>query len=97
MSDLEARVAALKPCPFCGREPKLLDLAGWEVQCDCGVNLCLESPEQAAVIKAWNQRAELQKPALAFKHGSAERIALERLYNEEITVAKCIELLLEKT
>lgn len=52
-------------------------------------------------------RAALSLPALKggasrafpvtmkFAHGSPERNALERLYNEEITVAKCIELLHE--
>ncbi len=33
--------------------------------------------------------------APSFAHGTPERIALERLYNEEITVAKAIELLRE--
>lgn len=30
-----------------------------------------------------------------FRHGSPERLALDRLYDEEITVAKCIELIRE--
>lgn len=64
MSDLDARVAALKACPFCGNTPRLVDLAGFEVICDCGVVLCLDEPDRESVVAAWNRRAELQKPVL---------------------------------
>lgn len=50
--------AALKPCPFCGSTPRLVDAAGWEVWCDCGANLCLgDNPSREAVSAAWNHRA----------------------------------------
>lgn len=48
------------PCPFCGGNPKLQDFAGWEVNCECGVNLTLLSPDLEELVRAWNTRA---KPA----------------------------------
>jgi Lar family restriction alleviation protein len=45
----------LKPCPFCGREPRLLDLAGYEVICGCGASM-VTGPKQAEAISAWNTR-----------------------------------------
>ena len=44
-------------CPFCGKAPRLVDLAGWEILCRCGVNMCRATPDREALIKAWNTRA----------------------------------------
>lgn len=62
----------LKPCPFCGSIPHLADLAGWEIICECGVDLCLPSPGRARLIAAWNRRPP----------ESSERVALtdEQIY-----------------
>lgn len=47
----------LKNCPLCGKQPKIVYLAGWEIICLCGVNLCLENPGKAPLITAWNTRS----------------------------------------
>lgn len=47
----------LLPCPFCGGRPKLKDLAGWEVHCACGADLCLATPDKQNLVAAWNRRA----------------------------------------
>ena len=47
----------LKPCPFCGGKPFLRDFGGWEIHCYCGIQMILETPEQAPLIPAWNRRA----------------------------------------
>jgi hypothetical protein len=52
----EKDMNAALPCPFCGAEPRLVDLAGWEVHCDCGVGMVVDSPEREDVLKAWNRR-----------------------------------------
>jgi hypothetical protein len=44
------------PCPLCGQQPRVVDLAGWEVLCKCGVNFCREGPEKEQLIAAWNTR-----------------------------------------
>ena len=49
----------LEACPLCGATPVLHDVAGWEVDCYCGLNLCLPSDAtRQGVITAWNRRAE---------------------------------------
>ena len=58
MSDpTNTRQDELKNCPLCGKQPKLVYLAGWEIICLCGVNLCLENPGKAPLITAWNARS----------------------------------------
>lgn len=58
MSDsTNTRQEELKNCPLCGKQPKLVYLAGWEIICLCGVNLCLENPGKAPLITAWNTRS----------------------------------------
>ena len=53
----ERTLSDLLGCPFCGEAPRLVDLAGWEILCGCGVNMCLATPDQESLIKAWNTRA----------------------------------------
>lgn len=45
------------PCPLCGADPRLVDLAGWEIHCDCGIGMVIDSPKEADVVRAWNRRA----------------------------------------
>jgi len=49
----------LLPCPFCGKAPRLCDMGGWEIFCECGADMCLhvETPEPEPLIAAWNTRA----------------------------------------
>lgn len=55
----------LKPCPLCGDQPRIADLGGWEVLCDCG--LCFELPgdgdnaDRTKTLAAWNRRHEMPK------------------------------------
>jgi hypothetical protein len=51
--------AELLPCPFCGGKCVLMDLAGWEAQCDgCGCNICPGIATKEKAIAAWNRRAD---------------------------------------
>jgi hypothetical protein len=44
------------PCPICGYDPLLVDFAGWEIVCKCGISMCLETSDKKSLIEAWNQR-----------------------------------------
>jgi len=53
----------LKPCPFCGEKPTMIDNVhfddNWGIEClneDCPVNCTTFSPEKVLAIKAWNTR-----------------------------------------
>lgn len=47
----------LKPCPFCGAEGRLIDLAGYEVHCtQCGCDVVPASGGKSDAIAAWNRR-----------------------------------------
>lgn len=46
----------LLPCPFCGSDATLRDLAGWEIHCQCGVEMVLPQPDKEPLIVAWNRR-----------------------------------------
>ena len=46
------------PCPMCGNPPRVVDLGGWEVICDCGVDYCSHTdPSKEAALAGWNRRA----------------------------------------
>ena len=69
MSDLDARVAALKPCPFCGSAADVDNNFGREywVQCTnlkCGSTDGKLYTSAAEAKERWNIRAVPQKPAL---------------------------------
>ena len=43
------------PC-LCGTVPNLVDLAGWEILCPCGISFCLhENPTLEATVSGWNK------------------------------------------
>lgn len=58
----EIRMNELKPCPFCNREPDLLNQhgEGWKVKCVCWFCSCnpqtyfFKRGEEA--VEAWNKR-----------------------------------------
>lgn len=56
-------MSELLPCPFCGAEAQLVDHCGWEIDCKCGVNMCLPESDKPALIAAWNRRAPSAAPA----------------------------------
>jgi hypothetical protein len=57
-------MSELLNCPFCQRAPRIADLCGWEVICECGVLYSLEGPEDCAdrekTIAAWNTRSPVE-------------------------------------
>lgn len=55
LSDSNALV--MLPCPLCGSEPDLVDIAGWEIWCKCGLGLVLENPDKDDLVKHWNIRS----------------------------------------
>ncbi len=49
-------------CPLCGEIPVLIDLAGWEIWCKCGIQLVLDNgSDKEALIIAWNTRVNDNK------------------------------------
>lgn len=52
------------PCPFCGALPRLVDFAGWEIHCKCGISMCLVGPDKEPLVAAWNSRAHQSNPDL---------------------------------
>lgn len=61
-------MADLLPCPICGHPekeqfssvpgPSLMDIGGWEINCSCGLGLCVgNDPTREGVIARWNTRA----------------------------------------
>lgn len=65
------------PCPMCGSEPRLVDMAGWEILCKCGLMMAVESPKKADVVAAWNKRASYSGETAR----DAMRYQLLRSYN----------------
>lgn len=58
MTNRELAEEAALHCPMCGKQPRVIDLGGWEVLCDCGLSLCLgDDPSRDGVVAAWNTRA----------------------------------------
>ena len=49
----------IKSCPFCGGEVKLMNLAGWEIGCKCGLNMVPSDSDfsKDEFIEQWNKRA----------------------------------------
>ena len=83
----------LKPCPFCGSTPKLID-AGWDmfdglvensfcVDCDkCDTSTSwYDTPEQAA--KSWNTNARYTAESLKCNCSRCGGIDVEKYYEEE--------------
>lgn len=62
MTALPEVLEKLERCPFCGREPRLVDLAGFEVLCDCGASM-VTGPTRVEAITAWNTRPALLRDA----------------------------------
>ena len=62
--------AVLAPCPFCGGEPKLIDAAGYEVWCNCGISFC-KHPDKESTVRSWNTRSL----PLESKESEAEPVA----------------------
>ena len=56
----------LKPCPFCGREPKIEECEGWGyfVICECGIEQSELYKQKCDAVKHWNRR----KGMLVGKH-----------------------------
>ena len=48
----------LKPCPFCARQPKLIEFNDrlWTVLCSCGAESPKESVSKAGAKRIWNRR-----------------------------------------
>ena len=56
----------LKPCPFCGREPKIEECEGWGyfIICECGIEQSELYKQKCDAVKHWNRR----KGMLVGKH-----------------------------
>jgi hypothetical protein len=80
MGDHLAMTTELKPCPLCGGKPRLVDLAGWEIHCDCGLQLWHELPDKEPLIDRWNTRvgASLRDRAIAMIPGAAEVLSKQQ-------------------
>ena len=46
----------IEPCPFCGRDVKLLESNGWHwIECECGMSTDWE-PDEDRLVAMWNRR-----------------------------------------
>ena len=56
----------LKPCPFCGRTPKVENCKdfGYFVKCKCGIEQSTLYAQRCDAVRRWNMR----KGVLAGKH-----------------------------
>lgn len=60
MTNQTEQGAAILPCPLCGAEAQLVDFAGYEVLCACGLNYCDGTDASAeAAARGWNRRATI--------------------------------------
>lgn len=53
-----AKMAELKPCPFCGRIPTVEDCGDnrWFIRCKCGIAQDKLYFQRCSAIRAWNRR-----------------------------------------
>jgi len=57
-------MSELKPCPFCGIVPDVLDLGHGVYGCECNSKVCsivvgATSEDRAELVEAWNKRATM--------------------------------------
>lgn len=50
--------AELKPCPFCGRIPKIEEGLGYFVICECGIEQSELYKQKCDAVKHWNERKD---------------------------------------
>lgn len=50
----------LKPCPFCGRVPKIENCKdfGYFIKCKCGVEQSTLYAQRSYAVRRWNKRKE---------------------------------------
>lgn len=81
----------LLPCPFCGSDAKLCDLAGWEIHCQCGAEMVLPLPDKEPLIAAWNRRSPAASGAVSTGEviNHEEALQLAHLRKHESNLARC--------
>ena len=62
--ELQSAMASIKPCPFCGREVKLIQNT---VSCMCGARM--PNTEAKAAIAAWNRRVKDDESGKTARNG----------------------------
>lgn len=76
----DTEVPELRPCPFCGRQPRLIEdgpLHMTTIDCDCDCEPCVVQSSEKPLSKLaalWNRRDESQLSAL---QGEVERLRAE--------------------
>ena len=95
--DLDARVAALMPCPFCGHETPEFERMGTSghsciVRCgNCGCSH-ESGDEYLQSGRSWNIRAELQKPEMHEPVSDQETIDAIRACHLKVTTELMIDM-----
>lgn len=56
----------IKPCPFCGKIPKIAEYAPFAlaIECECGATFSVSVNETVAIRK-WNKRKKIDQETLA--------------------------------
>lgn len=69
-------MAELKPCPFCGRTPRIEDCGeyGYFVTCDCGIEQSKLYCQKCDAVRHWNRRKDEQTDVPVITEADWKRI-----------------------